>query len=447
MKIIEYLGMEQYFSAFEDTVELDAALAAESVQNQSEGHKQQCSCDGIKGREEVEDEEEEDEDVGSLRMVLAERPERASRAELFELLSSTMELYRIAFEVGQAAGFSAVFHYGATSREHGAVMRMLLPSVYASTLPDLYLCGGASMFRGVHNAVSCFHVCRGAWTAMPSMPTERRLSAAAVVGHRLHVIGGEKEEPVAGQYRQLRTAECFDAFTGQWQSLEDMPTARAGCAGAAVGATVYVCGGRTDDVVGAVVERFDAGAGAGGWERLPELNTARSGCAAAALSGVLYVLGGRDGNGQVLSVVECFDPDGGWWQRLPSMPAPRSACACSVLAGRLLVAGGFDGAEGLADVHAWDPASEQWDLLTQMQTWRVGAAAASIGGKLYVVGGKSGNDTLMGERFDPDTGCWQWLPATPARHVYCVGMAAVGMELRQPSHRFSSNAGGTCTCC
>lgn len=359
--------------------------------------------------------------------------EARSIEKILNLLPRVMQETKLAIQIGMHAGIPATFHYGLTAREAGLTMREILPKLYDSAVPNLYVCGGASIFRGVLDAVSRYHALEGIWQTMPPMPTARRLSAAATGGSSVYVIGGEYEEPPLWysdntwrQYRQLKTTERFDTFTGIWHTLDDMPTARAGCAGCSQNGLVYVLGGRIVETMQSTTERLDTTTGR--WECLPAMPLARSGCAASSLLGMIYVFGGKGSDGQILSAVERFDTMRGWWQMLPPMPSPRSACACGVVAGgRLLVAGGFNGTEGLNDVDIFDPFVGKWESKSPMQTWRIGAAGVCAGGKLYVLGGKTGHDrSLLCEYYDPATDTWTWLPPMLERHVYCAGTAAIG---------------------
>lgn len=349
------------------------------------------------------------------------------------LLRLTLQNLELALLIGEAAGIPASFHYATTAKDHGIAMRAALARMYAAAVPHVYVIGGASVFSGVLPTASRFNICEGTWDAIPPMATARRLCAAAVACGCLYIIGGEYEESPswfadspARYYQQLDTAECFDPFEGRWRTLPTMPTARAGCAAAAVGGLVYVFGGRVGESVCARTERFDINVGR--WERVPNLPTARSGCAAAALAGDLHVIGGKGPHGDILTVVERFAQRLGRWQRLPPMTTPRSACMSGVLRGKLYVVGGFDGVQGVSACECFDPETSTWEQQAPMTTWRIGAAAAVARGKLYVLGGKNGGDSsaLFCEVFDPSSGSWTALPPTPERRVYCAGAAAVG---------------------
>jgi len=363
------------------------------------------------------------------------RDAETSLLRMHLLLNQTLQEPEIAMLIGHAAGIPAVFYYGTSSREQGRAMRDALPKLYASAVPSVYICGGASIFRGVLDTVSRFNIDDGTWEALPPMPTARRLCAGAAAGGSLYVFGGEQEgyeaiplwysELMAQRYQQLSTAECFDPFKGMWAKLPAMPTARAGCAAAAAGGMVYVVGGRINETIHGIVERFDTNVNR--WERLPRMPTARSGCAAVSLLGMLYVIGGKGLSGHILSVVERFDPSTGWWQNVPSMHSPRSAFSAGAVGGKIFAAGGFNGVEGIDMVECFDQDVGVWETQPQMSTSRIGGTAVVAAGKIFILGGKTGGEMeLSCECFDPANGVWTPLPPMPQRHVYCAGGALIG---------------------
>mmetsp|Transcript_38032 Transcript_38032/g.88944 ORF Transcript_38032/g.88944 Transcript_38032/m.88944 type:complete len:413 (-) Transcript_38032:69-1307(-) len=361
--------------------------------------------------------------------------EHAKLERLNLLLLATLQDAEIAMQVGFYAGIPAVFYYGASGCESGRAMRQILPRMYASAVPLIYVCGGASIFRGVLDSVSRYNIERGTWEAIPPMPTARRLCAAAVLGGMLYVLGGEQEgfeaiplwysELVARRYHQLSVAECFDPFKGSWERLPNMPTARAGCAAAAQGGMLYVMGGRIQETIHDVVERFDPAVRR--WERLPSMPSARSGGAAVTLFGMIYVLGGKVPSGHILPVVERFDPTCGWWQNVPAMQTPRSAFSAATMCGKIFAAGGFNGVEGIDTIESFDPDTGIWEAVVRLSAWRIGATAVVAAGRLFILGGKSGHEAeLLCESLDPLIPLWTALPQMPERHVYCAGGALVG---------------------
>merc|ERR1740138_1998475 len=113
-----------------------------------------------------------------------------------------------------------------------------------------------------------------------------------------------------------------------------MPTARSFCAAAALGTSLYVCGGHAGGPAFDTVERFDSVSGV--WEAMPPMPTARFDCAAAVSAGKLYVFGGAAGQNQrqrcrqTLQAAERFDPEAGSWEELRPMPTARRHLAAVV---------------------------------------------------------------------------------------------------------------------
>ena len=128
-----------------------------------------------------------------------------------------------------------------------------------------------------------------AWTRLPPLPTPRNHLGAAVIGGKIHVVGGR----IPGDM-ELTTHEIYDPETRSWTAGPPMPTGRSGIAVVTLRDRLYVFGGETvrrlsrktfDDA-----ERFDPATGH--WDILPPMPTARHGLGAAALGGEIYVLSG-----------------------------------------------------------------------------------------------------------------------------------------------------------
>ncbi|HEU4473947.1 MAG TPA: kelch repeat-containing protein [Gemmatimonadales bacterium] len=139
---------------------------------------------------------------------------------------------------------------------------------------------------GTHEA---YDPVAGTWIRLAPLPTPRNHLGAAVIGGRIHVVGGR----VPGDM-ELPTHEIYDAKTDSWTAGPPMPTGRSGIAVVGHRGQLYVFGGETvrrfssrtfDDA-----ERFDPGSAR--WETLSPMPTARHGLGAASSGGAIYVLGG-----------------------------------------------------------------------------------------------------------------------------------------------------------
>ena len=107
-----------------------------------------------------------------------------------------------------------------------------------------------------------------------------------------------------------------------------MPRCLADLAAAAMGGKIYVTGGESDSVNSVYTETvnsvyvYDPQADA--WTPLASMSSARQHHASAAVGGKLYVFGGMDNSDKCLSTVEVYDPASNSWEKGPSLTSSRS---------------------------------------------------------------------------------------------------------------------------
>jgi len=184
----------------------------------------------------------------------------------------------------------------------------------------------------------------------------------------------------------------------QWQFAEPMPTARSNAAAAVLDGQIYVIGGRDDlGNVLDVVERYDPVNNT--WHPVSALRRERAGAAAAIFQDKLYVLGGHrfssdDGDRNVLSDVEVFDQTLDRWDSFAGLEENRDALAAVVLNGTFYALGGADDNGGaLATVEFYDPVDGEWRLEDGTgESWildiaRVSFATATVADAAYTFGG------------------------------------------------------------
>merc|ERR1712185_48522 len=124
---------------------------------------------------------------------------------------------------------------------------------------------------------------------------------------------------------------------------------------------------------------------------LTPMITARFRHSSAVVNGKLFVLGGFNHDEEVLSSVECFDPETGLWSAVSPMSRPRLGAGAAVLGGKIFVAGGSDGAQFLSSVESFDPVTDRWTVVAPMSKHRVRHGMVSAQGKIFAVGGLSEN--------------------------------------------------------
>lgn len=129
------------------------------------------------------------------------------------------------------------------------------------------------------------------WRPIAPLPTPRNSAAAAVLGGRLHVVGGRVLTPDG--LRNLTVHEAYDPATASWQTLAPMPAARGGHAAAALGGQLHTFGGETfGDRPTAHDEVFAYDPKADRWTRVATMPGPRHGLGAVAAGGAIHLLGG-----------------------------------------------------------------------------------------------------------------------------------------------------------
>ena len=232
------------------------------------------------------------------------------------------------------------------------------------------------------------------WTAKKPTPFSADHMAAAAVGAKIYVFGGQGE---GGVNKPLNTAWEYDPAADSWRALAPMPTGRTAAAAVEVGGRIHVVGGNT--VGGLTVGTNDVFDPAGNrWESRAAMPTPRNHPAAGAVAGKIYVIGGRlaaPNIGGFLSsntdVVEEYDPAANTWRAMTKMPTPRSGHGWTTHQGRIYVAGGEVRDSHMdaifRDVEVFDPAINDWYRLPPMPTARHGVNLAAFGNRLHAIGG------------------------------------------------------------
>ena len=90
--------------------------------------------------------------------------------------------------------------------------------------------------------------------------------------------------------RTINFHEAYDPATDRWEQRAPMPTARSGIAAAVLGGRMFVFGGEAPAGTFNQAEAYDAGSN--GWSTYARMPTARHGLGAGAVAGRIYVISG-----------------------------------------------------------------------------------------------------------------------------------------------------------
>ena len=156
----------------------------------------------------------------------------------------------------------------------------------------IYLVGGT----GGTTALLRYDPAEDSWAVLPGPVQPREHVAATAFSGEMWVIGGRW-----GGTGALATVEIFDPFSGAWRDGPALIEARSGFGAAAVGERIIVAGG---EILGArpwtalaSAEVYDAVSGE--WTRLADLPAGIHGMPVAGYEGTAFVLGGSDRAGGI----------------------------------------------------------------------------------------------------------------------------------------------------
>jgi len=107
--------------------------------------------------------------------------------------------------------------------------------------------------------------------------------------------------------RNLGANEAYDPAADRWVPRAPLPTARSGIAAAVLGGRIIVVGGESTSGTFDQVEAYDPGRD--GWSSHASMPTARHGLGAAVVGGRIYVIaGGPTPGGSASPANEIFEP-------------------------------------------------------------------------------------------------------------------------------------------
>jgi N-acetylneuraminic acid mutarotase len=241
------------------------------------------------------------------------------------------------------------------------------------------------------------------WTRVATLPgSGLNAPAAVLLKEKLYVIGGFEATSNVPTDR----VHVWDTKTRRWSEAAPLPAPRGGHAAAMLGGRIHVLGGGNESSTLAQHTVFDPVADS--WRELAPLPTPRGSPAAVVVERRLWSLGGRSGADD-FGDVDVYDPEGDAWAPGPGMP-PRGTHGAVLFRGALHVFGGESQAGGrtLAAVLRLDPETERWQQVSLLPTPRSYARAVLHDDGVLVVGGSAAagsshasRGTKVVERYGP----------------------------------------------
>jgi serine/threonine protein kinase/N-acetylneuraminic acid mutarotase len=268
----------------------------------------------------------------------------------------------------------------------------------------------------------------GSWEQLPSLNHPRAAAAAAVVGDKIVVVGGQADSKL------VRETEVFDGK--RWTDAAEMPTPREHLAAASDGRYVYAVGGRelSADKNVPALERYDPADDS--WTELDGMPQPAGGVSAAYAGGRVVAIGG-EGTTEASDVVQAYDIRNEKWSQLPALPRARHGVAVAAVGDTVYAIGGATAAGHLGSTKEAEvldlsgkPAAAQgtrdleWEALAAAPSKREYAASTEFGGRLWLFGGIGANGAAGTETAAYDRAINTWTPGPelprPLHHAAAV---------------------------
>jgi N-acetylneuraminic acid mutarotase len=220
-----------------------------------------------------------------------------------------------------------------------------------------------------------------AWTEESTLPGDGLNAPAAVVlNGRLYLIGGFETTTNVPTAR----VRVYDPATRRWSEAAPLPAPRGGHAAAVLGGRIHVIGG--GNAVSTLADHTVFDPATGGWSGLAPLPRSMGSPAAVVHEGALWSIGGRSGLSDFGDVLR-YDAAANVWRPMPPIP-PRGTAGAVSVCGAVHVFGGESQPRQsvLADAMRLD---REWASLAPMPTARNFARAVLFDGRVLVVGGST----------------------------------------------------------
>jgi len=271
------------------------------------------------------------------------------------------------------------------------------------------LLGEGGRVVGVSDRHVAYDPATGQSAIMAALPAPRHHPQAVSAGGRLYLLGGFATNPGAVNWIMQSQTLVLDEAAGAWRARAAAPSPHGESTAALVGQRIHIVGGRAPKGAANLAYGdhadtdhhlvYDVSSDA--WSKAAPALSKRNSAAGAMINGLWHVAGGRHVTDGPSDAHEVYDPEEDRWRTAAPMPKGSGAGgnAAGVIAGKLFVFGGeyfHDGGKVHAEVWAYDRRTDAWEAAAPMPTPRHGLGGITIDDGVWLVGGArkpSGSDT------------------------------------------------------
>jgi len=231
-------------------------------------------------------------------------------------------------------------------------------------------------------SVEAFDTAINQWKTGPSLPFPVHHALAASYHGEVVLMGGWIPE---GSNLTATSSNRVFALRGErWRELPRMREPRVAGAAAAVGDRIVVVGGQANDRLVPGTEVFDGDH----WTPAADIPTPREHLAAATDGRFVYAVGGRHLDAAKNSkAFERYDPETDSWDKLPDMPKAMGGLGAAFVDGQIVATGGETATGVIDSTLVYNIAKRRWTTAAPLRTPRHGMAVVASGNTVYALDG------------------------------------------------------------
>ena len=245
----------------------------------------------------------------------------------------------------------------------------------------IWLFGGIGANGSATTETAAYDRAINTWTPGPELPVALHHAAAVTYKDEAVVIGGfvPGEELTSGQSKRV-----YALRGDSWKKLPSLNHPRAAAAAAVVGDKIVVVGGQANGKLVRQTEVFDGKR----WTDVADMPTPREHLGAASDGRYLYAVGGRELTAaNNLPALERYDPGSDSWSKLSDMPKNVGSVGVAYVGGLVVAVGGEGITHPFDAVQAFDVKANRWSQLPRLPGPRHGVAVTRLDDSLYAIGG------------------------------------------------------------
>lgn len=184
--------------------------------------------------------------------------------------------------------------------------------------------------------------------------------------------------------------------SARWQRLAGLPTLLKDSTAIHLGGDLLLLGGESDDGIESALWRYDGSQKR--WQSMASIPQAVHDAPILFSAGKLLVVGGIDERGNVLDIVQHYEPEADEWQQADaSLPEPLARGALAPFEGTIFLFGGWDGTALQDTIYRYLADEQKWEPYGKMPTARADFAAATVQDGIVLIGGTAENGEALDE--------------------------------------------------